>query len=68
MENIIVLTQNVKLPSLSRLTDIVKPGSETMILSTQFIFENEAEQIDGIFQTKCVYKNFADILTDADVE
>lgn len=66
MENIIVLTQNVKLPSLSRLTDIVKPGSETMILSTQFIFENEAEQIDGIFQTKCVYKNFADILTDAE--
>lgn len=66
MKNIIVLTQNVKLPSLSRLIDIVKPGSETMILSTQFIFENEAEQIDGIFQTKCVYKNFADILTDAE--
>lgn len=66
MDNIIVLTQNVKLPSLSRLTDIVKPGSETMILSTQFIFENEAELIDNIFKTKCVYKNFADILTDAE--
>lgn len=66
MENIIVINQNVKLPSLSLLKDIVKPGSETMILSTQFIFENEAELINSVLGCDCVYKNFGDILTDAE--
>ena len=41
MDNVIVLNQNVKLASLSALKDVVKPGSDTMILSTQFVFENE---------------------------
>lgn len=68
MDNIIVLNQNVKLQSLSRLTEMVAPGSETMILSSQFIFENEAEIIDSILSTKCIYKNFSDILTDAECQ
>ena len=66
MENIIVINQNVKLPSLSLLKDIVKPGSETMILSTQFIFENEAALINSVLECNCAFKNFGDILTDAE--
>lgn len=68
MENIIVINQNVKLASLALLTDIIKSGSETMILSTQFIFENEADVIDSVLKCKCVYKNFGDILTDSERE
>ena len=68
MDNVIVLNQNVKLASLSALKDVVKPGSDTMILSTQFVFENEVELIDSILECKCVYKNFSDILDDAELE
>lgn len=68
MDNIIVLNQNVKLPSLMQLRDVVKSGSDTMVLSTQFIFENEAEQINKLLDCNCVYKCFADILTDAECE
>lgn len=68
MDNVIVLNQNVKLSSLSCLKNIIKPGSETMILSTQYIFENEVELIDSLLECKCVYKNFSDILDDAELE
>lgn len=68
MDNIIVLNQNVKLSSLVNLSNIVKQGSETMILSTQLIFENEAKTIESLLGCKCVYKNFADILTDTECE
>lgn len=68
MDNIIVLNQNVKLPSLMQLRDVVKSGSETMVLSTQFIYENEAEQINKFLDCNCIYKCFADILTDAECE
>lgn len=68
MDNIIVLNQNVKLESLKNLKDIVKPQSKTLILTTQYIFENEAIIIDSIFDCKCIYKNFGDILTDAERE
>ena len=68
MDNIIVLNQNVKLPSLLCLSEIVKPDSETMILSTQFIFENEAEQINRLLDCNCVYKCFADVLSDTECE
>lgn len=68
MENIIVLNQNVKLPSLKLLKDVVKAGSDTMILSTQFIFENESELINSIFDCDCKYLNFGDILSDAERE
>lgn len=68
MDNIIVLNQNVKLLSLANLKDILKQGTETMILSTQYIFENESMLIDSVLGCKCVYLNFSDILTDAERE
>lgn len=66
MDNIIVITQNVKLQSLASLRKFLKDGSETLVVSTQFIFENEAEQIQDALGTKCLYKNFSDLLSDAD--
>lgn len=68
MDNIIVISQNVKIPSLSCLTEFVKPGRETLIISTQLIFENEAEQIDNVLGCKCTYLNFSDLMTDAELE
>lgn len=68
MDNIVVLNQNVKLQSLSSLKDVINPGSETMILSTQFIFENEMEEINGLLNCNCVFRSFADILTDEECE
>jgi len=68
MDNIIVISQNVRLVSLSKLTDYIKPDSETLIVSTQLIFENEAELIDNILHCKCKYVNFSDLMTDAELE
>ena len=68
MDNIIVLNQNVKLTSLKKLKDVIKPQSKTLIFSTQYIFENEAIQINSILECECIYKNFGDILTDAERE
>lgn len=65
MDNIIVLTQNLKLESIAKLKSELA-GSETLILSTQFIFENEAKLINEQLGVRCTYKNFSDILTDAD--
>lgn len=67
MDNIIVLTQNLKLESIGTLKSELM-GSETLILSTQFIFENEAMLINELLGVKCTYKNFSDILTDSDCE
>lgn len=68
MDNIIVISQNVKLESLSKLTEWVKPNSDTLIISTQLIFENEAELIDSILGCRCAYINFSDLMTDAELE
>lgn len=68
MDNIIVISQNVKLESLSKLTEYIKPSTETLVVSTQLIFENEAELIDGILGCKCTYLNFSDLMTDAEAE
>lgn len=68
MDNIIVISQNVKLESLSKLKEYITPNSETLIVSTQLIFENEAELIDKILECKCKYINFSDLLTDAELE
>lgn len=67
MDNIIVITQNVKLPSLAKLKDQLVPG-EVLIVSTQYIFENEVEIIDGVLDRRCKYVDFADLLTDAERE
>ena len=68
MNNIIVISQNVKLESLSKLKENIIPNSETLIVSTQLIFENEAELIDKILECKCKYINFSDLISDAEEE
>ncbi len=68
MDNIIVISQNVKLESLSKLTEWIRPNSENLVISTQLIFENEAELIDSILLCKCKYINFSDLLSDAELE
>lgn len=68
MDNVIVLNQNLKLDSLVRLHHLIEPQSDTIILSTQFVFENEIELIDSLLNCKCRYINFSDILTDAERE
>lgn len=68
MDNIIVITQNVKLSSLVTLRKYLKEGTKTLVVSTQYIFENESEQIKEAIGTQCVFKNFSDLLTDADWE
>lgn len=68
MDNIILISQNVKLESLSKLTEYVKPHSDTLIISTQFIFENEAELINNVLRCKCTFKNFSDFMSDTEEE
>ena len=65
MDNIIVITQNLKLESLSVLKDKLQAGS-VLIVSTQFVFENEREIIDRSLGVKCEYVDFADLLSDAE--
>lgn len=67
MDNIIVITQNVKLPSLSGLKDRLAPG-EVLIVSTQYVFENEVETINKALNHECKYLDFADLLSDAERE
>lgn len=67
MENIIVITQNVKLPSLASLKDKLVPG-EVLILSTQYVFENEVEIINNALSRKCKFIDFADLLSDEERE
>ena len=67
MDNIVVITQNLVLESLSRLkTELV--GSETLIVSTQYVLENEVEIINSALGVNCNFLNFADLLSDADRE
>lgn len=68
VENIIVISQNVKLESLSKLKEYITPNTETLIISTQLIFENEAELIDSILECRCEYLNFSDLMTDVEFE
>ena len=49
MDNVVLISQNVKLPSLDRIKPILDSETEVTILSTQFLFENERELIDNIF-------------------
>lgn len=67
MDNIIVITQNVVLESLGKLKSEVVPGS-ILVVSTQFIFGNEATLIDQIFGVQCMYMNFSDLLSDKDLD
>lgn len=65
MDNIIVITQNLKLPSLGSIKDKLVPG-EVLIVSTQFVFENEREIIDNALGVQCKYLDFADLISDAE--
>lgn len=67
MDNIILISQNVKLPSLDRLKDYLVPG-DVLIVSTQYVFENEVEIIDRTIGRRCKYVDFADLLSDAERE
>ena len=67
MDNIVVITQNVKLDSLHLLRNHLK-GKETLVFSTQLVFENEASVISEQLGTKCTFINFTDLMTDADFE
>lgn len=67
MDNIIVITQNVKLPSLASLKDSLVPG-EVLVVSTQFVFENEVEIINKALGKECKYIDFADLLSDKERE
>jgi hypothetical protein len=68
MDNIVLISQNVKLPSLDRLKPILDGESEITFVSTQFLFENERELIDGLFDVRCKYLTFSDLLTDNERE
>ena len=65
MDNIVVISQNVKLESLSAVNEKLLHGS-VLIVSTQFVFENERNIIDNILGVKCEYVDFADLLSDAE--
>ncbi len=67
MDNIVVITQNVKLESLHLLREYLK-GVDTLVFSTQLVFENEASVICDQLGTKCIFVNFANLMTDADFE
>lgn len=67
MDNIVVITQNVKLESLHLLRNHLK-GEETLVFSTQLVFENEATIISEQLGTKCTFVNFTDLMTDRDFE
>lgn len=68
MDNIVVITQNVKLESLAKLREYIKSGSETVVFSTQLIFENEVPIIEEALQSKCTYVTFGDFMSDSDYE
>ncbi len=68
MNNIVIISQNVKLKSLERLKDILDGETEITFLSTQLLFENERDLIDTILGVSCKYLTFADLLTDEERE
>ena len=68
MDNIVLISQNVKLPSLDRVKPLLDGENEITFVSTQFLFENERELIDKIFGVSCKYLTFADLLTDEERE
>ena len=57
MDNIVVITQNVKQESLHLLREHLQ-GKETLVFSTQLVFENEATLIREQLGTGCVFVNF----------
>ena len=67
MDNIIVITQNVKLESLHLLRNHLK-GKETLVFSTQLVFDNERIIINEQLGTNCTFINFTNLMSDSDFE
>ena len=65
MDNILVITQNLKLESISSIKKELVPG-RVLIVSTQFVFENEREIINNALEVNCEYVDFADLISDAE--
>ena len=65
MDNIVVITQNVKLESLHLLREHLR-GNETVVFSTQLVFENESSLIREQLGTECVFVNFTHLMDDTD--
>ncbi len=68
MDNIIIISQNVKLPSLSKIRHYIKTDGNTLLVSTQLIFANEREIITKALGTKTEFVDFSELLNDAERE
>ena len=68
MDNIVVITQNLVLSSITDLANRIKPNSETLIVSTQYVYDNERALIESLLGCKCHYIDFADLITDEEGE
>ena len=62
-DSILVFTQNLKLKSLEKCMPFLNKGSNTIFVTTQFLFENERKYLSSLF-SNCVFKTFVDFLTD----
>ena len=65
--NIIVFTQNLKLESLVKLQRELNNGLALLLITTQYLFENEIRQISSILGEFTIH-SFADYLSDHDME
>lgn len=66
MNNIFVFTQNLILESLKQYINLSKKGDKAVFITTHFLFENERAIISNFFDD-CVFKCFADFLTDEEM-
>lgn len=67
MNNIYVLTQNVKIESLRRIKGLSKSNETNVFLTTNFLFENERKYISNLFDN-VVFRTFADYLKDDEMQ
>ena len=65
--NIVIITQNLKLESLSRLKNDLDLSIPTVLFSTQHLFENETVLINKTLG-KFIPLTFSDLLSDKDME
>lgn len=68
MDNIVVISQNVKLASLSKVRPYMDLRGDTLFVTTQFIFDNEREEIFQALGQKCEIIDFSEILNDTERE
>jgi len=68
MDNIIVISQNVVLPSLSKVRPYIDENGTTLLVTTQLLFDNEREIVADAIGINCVIIDFSEVLTDAERE